>query len=299
MPAADRPDPLAPLAELPAVRDSVAEARVAVDVLLARWRARRTGHALGLELALEAALGAARLQVASEGTAQALPSGTDDLRAVLVAKLARQRRSATGAGPPSRTGAEDLDDFPPVLAGAVRVFTEIPDLLSVWARAPLQALARLHVLASSRSPAPGSVGRPRTADSCAPEVAGLPAAPPAHLAVDRLRAVAELALFPSSVPAIVTAAVAHGELLVVRAFPDANVVLALAAQRLVLMEKGLDPEGLLGVESALAEAGYEEYASAAADYTTGAPGGVARWIRSNAQAVLSAAVAGVSRMTVA
>ena len=63
----------------------------------------------------------------------------------------------------------------PVLAGAVRVAEEQGRLLGVWRTSPLQALARLHVLAAADlvppSPtwgAPGPARRSRRASGCSP-----------------------------------------------------------------------------------------------------------------------------------
>ena len=107
-----RPDPLAPLVGLPGVEDAVRRARAAV-VELHRHPVNRTGWAAS---AAEAALRAARASAALDG-----------------AELAR----ADGV----------VSD--PVLAGAVRVAEATGRLLGTWRTAPLQALARLHVLAAA------------------------------------------------------------------------------------------------------------------------------------------------------
>jgi len=107
-----RPDPLAPLVGLPGVEDAVRRAREAV-VALHRHPVNRTGWAAS---AAEAALRAARASAALDG-----------------AELAR----ADGV----------VSD--PVLAGAVRVAEATGRLLGTWRTAPLQALARLHVLAAA------------------------------------------------------------------------------------------------------------------------------------------------------
>ena len=52
----------------------------------------------------------------------------------------------------------------------------------------------------------------------------------------------------SSAPALLRAAVVHGELLALRAFEGPNGVVARAAGRLTLIAAGLDPRGLLPVD---------------------------------------------------
>ena len=63
----------------------------------------------------------------------------------------------------------------PVLAGAVRVAEEQGRLLGVWRTSPLQALARLHVLAAADlvgsgrpGAAPVPIGGSRRASGCSP-----------------------------------------------------------------------------------------------------------------------------------
>jgi hypothetical protein len=106
------PDPLAPLVGLPGVADAVRRAREAV-VALHRHPVNRTGWAAS---AAEAALRAARASAALDG-----------------AELARADGVVTD----------------PVLAGAVRAAEATGRLLGTWRTAPLQALARLHVLAAA------------------------------------------------------------------------------------------------------------------------------------------------------
>ena len=106
------PDPLAPLVGLPGVADAVRRAREAV-VALHRHPVNRTGWAAS---AAEAALRAARASAALDG-----------------AELARADGVITD----------------PVLAGAVRAAEATGRLLGTWRTAPLQALARLHVLAAA------------------------------------------------------------------------------------------------------------------------------------------------------
>ncbi|MGD9527490.1 oxidoreductase [Pseudonocardia sp.] len=106
-------DPLAPLVELPGVADAVARARDAVVAVHNHPVNRRGWPAT----AAEAGLRAARASAALDG-ATLDPSPADVVT-------------------------------DPVLAGAVRAAEELGRLLGVWRTAPLQALARLHVVAAA------------------------------------------------------------------------------------------------------------------------------------------------------
>jgi hypothetical protein len=156
--------------------------------------------------------------------------------------------------------------------GALRVSAELDALTGTWTRSPRQVLARLHVLAAR-----GSVDE---------AVLGRPVADPAVAA--RLGALAELLVAPDGGPALLQAAVVHGELLALRAFAGPNGVVARAAARLTLMAGGLDPRGLLAVD--VGHRNREpEYVGAAGAFATGTPDGLRSWLRHYAAAVEIAA----------
>ncbi|HEY0816383.1 MAG TPA: oxidoreductase, partial [Pseudonocardia sp.] len=190
MSAARPSDPLAPLLELPGVEAAARRARDAV-VTLHHHPVNQTGWAAS---AAEAALRAARASAALDGARLSADASTDD-------------------------GV--VTD--PVLAGAVRVVEATGRLLGIWRSAPLQALARLHLLAAADL-TPDAVGRPAGGS-------------------ERLALLAELVAGGTRAPAPVLAAVVHGELLVLRPFPSANGVVARAAARLTAIAAGLDPHG--------------------------------------------------------
>ena len=242
-------DPLADVARLPGVPDAVARAREAVDRLLGHRILRRRG----VEVAAAAALRGARASAALEGASVSL----EELRGGLT------------------------ND--PVVSGALRVSAELGLLPDTWRTAPRQALARLHTLAAADGVEPHALGRPR-ADERARDPLGLGAAPPPEDAAARIGALSDLLISPTVAPAIVVAAVAHGELLTLRPFGWGDGVVARAASRLVLIERGLDPKSLIAPEVGHAEAG-AAYAQSARAYASGDPAGVARWIRHCAEAI--------------
>jgi hypothetical protein len=226
--AARAADPLAPLLELPGVADAVSRARAALVVLHNHPANRRGWPATAAEASLRAA-----------------------------------RASAALDGAPIASGDQVRD---PVLAGAVRAAAELGRLLPTWRSAPLQVLARLHVLAAAglvpAEERPGTLGRPR----------------PDPVVAQRLGLLAELVTGGTSVAAPVLVAVVHGELLALAPFATANGVVARAAARLAAVGTGLDPKGL-----AVPEVGHlrhaAEYRSAADGFAGGRPDAIAAWLR--------------------
>ncbi|MGH4016141.1 MAG: oxidoreductase [Pseudonocardiaceae bacterium] len=218
-------DPLAGLIDLPGVREAATTARDAVAEVH-RHPANRRGWPAS---AAEASVRAARASAALAGGSPALP--------------------ADGS----------VDD--PVLAGALRVAEALGAMLGTWQRAPLQVLARLHVLAAADlSPEP-TLGRPRSS----PEVTA------------RLDGLAQLIAGGSQVAAPVLVAVVHGELLALVPFAQANGVVARAAARLTAISSGLDPKGLVLPEVAHLRR-EREYRAAATGFADGGPEPVGRWI---------------------
>ena len=242
-------DPLLRLTDLPGVADAVEESRQAVDRLLGHRVLRRRGG----EVSAESVLRGARASAALEGE----PVSLDALRA------------GGTAGP--------------VAQGALRVTGELAQLIGTWGQAPRQVLARLHVLAAADAVPPDDLGRPRNGPD-ARDPLGLGAPPPASVVAPRLDTLTETLTARSTAPAIVAAAVAHGELLTLRPFGWGDGVVARAAERLTLIARGLDPKALVAIEVGH-ESLAEEYAAALRGFGEGTAEGVAGWIRHCAAAV--------------
>jgi hypothetical protein len=158
----------------------------------------------------------------------------------------------------------------PVVQGALRVQSAIGALADTWTRAPRQALARLHALAAADLVPADDLGRPR---------------PGTAQRLDTLAAV----LADTSSPAVVVAGIVHGELLGLDAFAPVSGIVARAAVRLTLIERGLDPKSLVVIEAGHRElrAAYDEAIEA---YRTGAPEGIARWLVHCGDAVVAGAL---------
>lgn len=141
---------------------------------------------------------------------------------------------------------------------AVRLSSELLGLLPIWRRSPLQALARMHALAARGLVDDDDLGRP---------VQG----------ADRLAELASRLPEPSSAPALVVAAVVHAEILATRAFVAANGVVARGAERLVLVERAVDPASVTVPEGGHLASG-REYAAVARGYAEGEPQAVRQWL---------------------
>ena len=225
-------DPLAPLLELPGVAEASDRARDALG-RAHRHRANLRGWPVN---AAEASLRAARASSVLDGG----PVRLDDL--------------ADAAG---------VSD--PVFGGALRVAQELEGgegpLVGIWQRAPLQALARLHMLAAADHVEDDRLGRPRADAEVGP----------------RLELLADVVTGRTGAPAPVVAAVAHGELLTLRPFGSADGVVARAVSRLVTIASGLDPHGL-GVPEVSWMRQPADYRAAARGFAEGTPDGVGAWL---------------------
>ncbi|RSM75510.1 oxidoreductase [Kibdelosporangium aridum] len=221
-------DPLGPLLDLPGIAEAVQSARQSVDAVHQHPANRRGWPTTAAEASVRAARSSAYLD---------------------------------GGNPEIPDDGEVAD---PVLAGALRVAEAMGPLLPVWQRAPLQALARLHLLAAADL-VPASqderLGRPRTARG----VSG------------RLDLLANLVTGATQAPGPVLAAVVHGELLTLAPFGIGDGVVARAAARLTMIGTGLDPKGLTVPEVAYLRRP-ERYREAAEGFASGEADGVRGWV---------------------
>jgi hypothetical protein len=224
-------DPLAPLMELPGVAAASDQAREA----LGRAHRHRANLRRWPVTAAEAALRSARASAVLDGGGHKL----DEIDVSVVSD--------------------------PVFAGALRVAQAMEggetNLVGVWQRAPLQALARLHMLAAADRVDESRLGRPRPDPDVGP----------------RLELLAQIVSGATKAPAPVIAAVAHGELLTLAPFGTADGVVARAVSRLVAIATGLDPHGL-GVPEVGWMRRAADYRDAMTGFATGTPEGMAAWL---------------------
>lgn len=179
-----------------------------------------------------------------------------------------------------------LDDSPLARAAtaSLAVTAAVPGQVDAWKQSPLQVLARLHGLAARGFEGDAELGRPRRDDTVVDPLHIGPV-PVAGEAADRLVALAGLLTSETTAPALVVAAVAHGEILAVRPFRWGSGLVARASVRLVLASRGVDPDLLSCPEAGMVSLGRTSYVNAIRGYRTGEPEGVAEWIAWNAAAI--------------
>ncbi|MDC7123495.1 Fic family protein [Cellulomonas fimi] len=270
-------DPLAPLVDLPGVAEAVDAARAGCEGL--RWHEayRRRWR----EVRAEAGLRSARASAAVDGARVTL----DVVRGL-----------ATGAAPDGPGDAAlpgRSDPHVERALGAVRAAAAVERLMpDLGARGsatlpPLpQLLARLHAATAAGWLDDDAVGRVR--GTAAPQdLTGLGPAPLGDEVAARLDLLGRT-VSTTRAPALVVAAVVHGELLTLRPFAAGNGVVARAAARLLVTARGLDPTGSVVAEASWAGTPHA-YLGAAAGFATGTPDGVAAWVRACAGAVVDGA----------
>lgn len=160
-----------------------------------------------------------------------------------------------------------------VAQAALRVSTELLGQAAVLGRSPGQALARIHAVAGAGVLAEGELGRPR-----------------GPAAAERLAGLVALLTSSTSAPALVVAAVVHAELAAAAPFASHNGIVARAAERLVLVARGVDEKSLL-----VPEAGHlalrAAYESNLRGYRDGGRAGVHAWLLYAAEAYAAGAEA--------
>lgn len=162
----------------------------------------------------------------------------------------------------------------------LRVSTMVLGQVATFRTSPLQALARLHAEAAATMPLERR-GRPRD-----------------DAAAHRLQWLGRVLLDPTPAPALLVAAIVHAELAAGAPFLSHNRVVALAAERLTLVARGVDRASVL-----VPEAGHlalrTAYEAALVAYAAGGglagvssrPADIERWLRHAPAAYLKGAEA--------
>lgn len=232
---------------LEGVPSALAAARDSVDALLRDRGLRRTTAELTTESLLRGAAASGLLESASQDR-----DGTSTPRNSLEPAVERLRQGA----------AE------PVALAAARLNAGLLALVPVVNRSPLQAFARLHVLAATGSTSDDMLGRPRPE----PEV------------TKRLQQLAARLVAPTRAPAIAVAGLAHAEVATLAPFDSGNALVARALERLLLVARGVDPTSMV-----VPEAGHlflePGYLSALEAYAVGGLDGHRAWLLHGCSAV--------------
>jgi hypothetical protein len=225
-----------------------------------------------------------RLQ-ALEGVPSALASARDGIDVMLRDRGLRRTTPETTAESLLRGAhasavlegsTSSLDDLragsgDDVAAASVRLSAQLLSQVPVLTRSPLQAFARLHSLVGVGAVPDDLLGRPRDAD-----------------AASRLRGLGPVVT--ADAPALLVAAVVHAELLAAAPFASHNGLVARAAERLVLVARGLDEKSLV-----VPEAGHlalrPAYEARWRGWRDGGPAGQHAWVLHAADAYVAAAEA--------
>ena len=260
-------DPLAPLADLPGVADALARARTACEEL--RWHEayRRRWR----EVRAEAGVRSARASAALDGGRVPLDAvrsfavgGTVPVSAPYLLASGALRAAALVEGLMPDLGARHAPALPPLA----------------------QLLARVHAAAAAGLVDDDELGILR-ASAPPQDLTGLGPAPIGDDLAARVALLGSV-LDATRAPALVVAAVLHGELLTLRPFVAGNGVVARAVARLVLTTRGLDPTGSVVCEAGWADAP-NPYLGAAAGFAIGTGDAVGRWIALCADGVVAGA----------
>jgi hypothetical protein len=183
--------------------------------------------------------------------------------AVTAVQLSARRRSsqlADAAGTAAGVATAALEECDTSLG--IAVVAEANQVARLILQAPLQAIARLHLVAGADEPLEDR-GRP------IPEFSEGP----------RLTAIGSLISSSANLPAVIVAAVVHGELATLSPFRSANGLVARGAWRAVMIGRGLDPTALAMPEVGLNDLGRSAMLSALESYRSGTSEGVAIWLR--------------------
>jgi hypothetical protein len=151
---------------------------------------------------------------------------------------------------------------------ALHAASEVGALAETWRSAPLQALARLHAVAAAGLSGEEELGRPKRA-------AGVS---------ERLGMLAET-VSNTEVSGVISSAVVHAELMTLQPFGTADDIVARAASRVVLVQRGVDPDAITVPEMGLIDLGEGAYRSALDGFASGEPRGLAHWISFHAASV--------------
>lgn len=227
-------------------------------------------------------------QLLDGDTAANLQHARDDVDAVLWRRDVRAAAAEVAAASAVR-GARDsaaidgadiaVTDQSPMgraLAAAIRVTEAAPGQADVWSRAPLQVLAHLHSLAAAEVLPASELGRPRSRERV-DDPLNIGGAPP-HLGAS-LTDLARWVVRADDLPALLVAAVVHHELMHLRPFTWGSGLVARAAVRCVLVERGVDPSMFTIPELGMLEQGRPAYVEAVRAYAGGTQAGLAGSLR--------------------
>jgi hypothetical protein len=220
----------------------------------------------------------------NDATSTLLSATRDEIDSVLWDRGIRTKAAEVAAASVMR-GARDsaaidgadsavVDDSPMgrILGNAQILTARVPALVDTWSIAPLQVLAELHAIASQGFTPDTERGRPRSGDDVRDPL-NMGVLPPADVIGPRLAGLATV-ITSSTSPALLIAAIVHGELSALRPFEVGSGLVARASVRLVMASKGIDPSMFTIPEHGMFELGRPAYVAAIREYSAGTPEGI-------------------------
>jgi hypothetical protein len=224
----------------------------------------------------------------SEPVRSLLSATRDEIDAVLWDRGVRAK-AAEAASASVLRGARDsaaidgadtavVDDSPMgrILGNAQVLTARIPALVDTWSTSPLQVLAELHAIAAQGFADDDQRGRPRSGNDVRDPL-NMGMLPPAEVIGSRLAALATV-ITSSTSPALLVAAIVHGELSALRPFEIGSGLVARASVRLVMASKGIDPSLFTIPEHGMFELGRPAYVSAIREYSAGTAEGINAYV---------------------
>lgn len=217
----------------------------------------------------------------------AMLAAREEVDAVLWRRDVRNAAPAVAAASVERGGRDSaaldgadlvaVDESPMgrVLDAALRLTAAVPGQVDVFATSPLQALAHLQALVATGFAPDDELGRPRPGQR-ADDPLSLGELPPDP--AERLTTLADILTTPTQAPALLIAAIAHGEIAVVRPFTWGSGLIARACVRLVMAGRGVDPSLFTIPERGLQELGRPAYVRALRAYASGTPDGMREFL---------------------
>lgn len=223
-----------------------------------------------------------------DATSTLLSATRDEIDAVLWNRGVRAKAAEVAAASVMR-GARDsaavdgadtavVDDSPMgrILGNAQVLNARVPGLVDTWTHSPLQVLAELHAIAAQGFTSDEERGRPRSTEQVRDPL-NLGVLPPATVISPRLTSLAQV-ITTSTSPALLVAAVVHGELAALRPFEVGSGLVARASVRLVMASKGIDPSLFTIPEHGMFELGRPAYVSAIREYSAGTAEGINAYV---------------------
>jgi hypothetical protein len=145
---------------------------------------------------------------------------------------------------------------------------------------PMKVWARLHTFAATSE----NRGQPRIGNEVVDPLR-IGELPPHEVIQERLTQLTDVIL-NSKAPAILVAAIAHGEIAALRPFTQGSFLIARATTRLVLAARDVDVDGLAMSEYGAQLIGRPAYVKALGAYMSGTPAGLSTWVQWQSSAII-------------